>query len=51
MVTEYKCKKCGETLESFDEDGILVIPPCRACVRPAKNTERVEPALPEKGDE
>ena len=50
-MTEYKCKKCGATLESFEEDGILVISPCSACVRTEKSVEKVEPALPEKGDE
>ena len=50
-MTDYKCEKCGATLETFDEDGMLVIPPCKMCVRMENNTEIVEPALPEKGEE
>ena len=51
MMTDYQCEKCGEPLETFEEDGILVIPPCNTCVRMKNNTEIVEPALPEKGEE
>jgi len=51
MVTEYKCEQCGATLESFEEEGVLVIPACKVCVRTEKNAERVEPVLPGKGEE
>jgi hypothetical protein len=30
MMEDYRCKECGSTLETIDEDGMLVIKPC-AC--------------------
>ena len=40
MKTEYKCEKCGATLEPFEEDGMLVIPACKVCMKTTeKNNE------------
>jgi len=50
-MTEYKCETCGATLEPFEEDGMLVIPACKMCVRTEKSIESVEPVSPGKGEE
>jgi uncharacterized Zn finger protein (UPF0148 family) len=50
-MTDYTCEKCGEALESFEEDGMLVIPACNECVRMENNAENSEPALPEKEED
>ena len=50
-MTDYKCENCGEPLESFEEEGILVIPSCNECVRMENNAEKSELALPEEGEE
>jgi hypothetical protein len=31
MENDYRCEDCGERREAVDEDGMLVIKPCRAC--------------------
>ena len=50
-MTDYTCEKCGEPLESFEEDGMLVIPACNECVRIENNAKEIDPALPEKEKE
>jgi uncharacterized Zn finger protein (UPF0148 family) len=40
-MTNYKCDQCGEPLEPFDDEGMLVIPACDACVKTAEN-ENIE---------
>jgi len=50
-MTDYKCEKCGEPLESFEDGGLLVIPACNECVRIENDAEKSEPALPEEGEE
>jgi DNA-directed RNA polymerase subunit RPC12/RpoP len=49
-MAEYKCETCGERLEPFDDEGMLVIPPCQ-CVKRDESIEITEPVVPEKGEE
>jgi len=50
-VIDYKCKKCGEPLENYDEDGIHVVKGCKPCLEREAQVSKEDTPYTEAGSD